>query len=996
MLCRLVIALPNAQRASSSQNATDKISRIELEMRPCSGRYPKPIFTSGLWEQFEHTLTKAFLSQPLVGNILISPEQKERLHTTAKNLLMNARTMTYSFDYGLDTFYSDILVLNTVLLLRNWSGDGDANCDYTGLWEYIFNQYALRYNEDFGGSLEYNIFKSAIKKSLCSHQRLFLQSGQKYYTSLLVHAISPKRMFYALFDQIFAFYSKTLNYQWYKDDPAFRAFAYTMKDRFEGKRSRMDEDIYIKSVQSSSAIQALFTHCPEYMIELVDKTVRDMDALVANGSIRETSYIDTLLINWYEKRSREERSAAKRERANAGTERVVTSFSSIRSVYRYDNEKVSLIIPSIRLGKKLDSEPRITIYRYQDDVMPYSEKLRYFGDYFCITSSKTIIPIEALLPDNAELIEPRVIISYADMDIYDSGSRLYRDAIVFGDDGGETVKRPNEEYVNLFMAICGNVQGVETAPDCNRKKLQSGYMYRILIDDGTILNINGKALFPIEQVVSELTLSLSVAPVRYCKYVSGGSEYTIFKYPPTLGISSEIPLIEKRYRLTIDDTYQPLAGYQDDCRGRFSISLPSVTGIHELRIIDNTTQHPVYSLTYTVIESFSLGFDGIYYYDGFNENGCLDITDADGSNRYPYEIQQGQNSMLVPYGQGELSIDIPIFRCCLNGVVIFNEEEQTLWFEDIPMFSLLEIDAPRGYNCSIVIGQRTYESSRVEIGNEIRAKHDDDLEMVSVNIQKGDEPPRQINLFSIVFEPTFKSPPLLLESEELLWCAENNFIGDAKSEFEIHIYLGNKEVGKYSVHTTDEILQMKNPLVDGIYDYTILYKTSGFFAKYEELAKYQLWVGDNDLFRFNDHAIIVTEAIIDNERFKLKPASGIITKLRYIGELGLNGEALHYPCYEGFLQYKYEGNMWPYATRDYERNGVSREQVNPIKLWLINDYTISLRNPTDAGLYVKRSWESITDRVPVRRINKEYVENDYDNPDYYSFKVITISEVENV
>ena len=147
-------------------------------------------------------------------------------------------------------------------------------------------------------------------------------------------------------------------------------------------------------------------------------------------------------------------------------------------------------------------------------------------------------------------------------------------------------------------------------------------------------------------------------------------------------------------------------------------------------------------------------------------------------------------------------------------------------------------------------------------------------------------------------------------------------------------------------------------------------------------------MGNPALFRFDNLAIIVAEAIIDNERFQLKLSSGIITELQYLGELSLNGESLHYPCYEGLLQYKHEGILRPYATKEYEHNGTFRERVNPVKLWIINDYIISLRAPSDDGLYVNKRWSSITDRTPPRGFCENYC-----NPDYYSFKIISQMEV---
>ena len=92
------------------------------------------------------------------------------------------------------------------------------------------------------------------------------------------------------------------------------------------------------------------------------------------------------------------------------------------------------------------------------------------------------------------------------------------------------------------------------------------------------------------------------------------------------------------------------------------------------------------------------------------------------------------------------------------------------------------------------------------------------------------------------------------------------------------------------------------------------------------------------------------------------------------------------------MLYKHDGRLRPYATADYERNGKHHEQVNPVKVWVINEFTISLRTPADDGLYVHKGWKSITDRKPPNKTMGLSADNWF-NPDYYHYKVIAQSEV---
>ena len=880
--------------------------------------------------------------------------------------------------------------------MRNWNdvddGNGDGNED-PKFWEYICNQYALPYDdESFANSHAYKIFRMAINKSLKRHNRLQATSGQKYYTTLLIHAFAPKARFYALFEQIFAFYAATLNYQYVKSDPAFRAFIRAMKLRFESGRAGLEDNVYIKSVQSSSAIRTLFVHCPEYMRTFVERVVCSVDCLVATGMIPEASHLDTLLLGWWESRGRAERAVAKKERSSAGTVRVITEFSNIRVAYRCESGRISLVIPPIRLGEKTDAQPWITIYRHPDDNAPYSEKLGYYGDYFCITSRTAAIALNAIMPENAQRIEPRVVISIGDQVIHDSRSRLYRDFIAFDDSGGERSKRPDREYINLFIAAQGALHGEETSPDYAATPCEGGLLYRVLIDEKTFIRVNAENLFPVERMVSDLTLNISVAPVMNCRYLTGQQECTIFTTPATLTITSENEYVEKQYGLVIDGTPCPLGQYGDRSDRSFRIALPHDKDVHELRIMEHATQQRIYTLHYVVMEDFSLRFNGFYLFDNFSENGFLEISDYRGTSCYPYEILPEKDVMLVPYGEDDLAVELPVLSCHLDGETLSVNDGKIFWYHDIAMSALLEVHVPRGYSGTVVIGQRTFSTTKVELGNEIRANRYAGVEGVGIILRKGNQPPIQIKLFDIAFEPQFKFAPLRAENQNLLWCVEDNYIGDKDSQFKLLIRHRGDEVGSYRVGKDDDIISLDAPLDDGIYEYTVYEKAPGFFSQFEEILDSQFTMGDPAQFKFDDLAVIVTEAILDNERIRLRPASGIITKLQYVGERGLNGEALHYPCYEGYLQFRHDGLLHTYAVKEYERGGILREQINPIRLWLINDYTISLRSPLDDGLYVNKKWESITDRVPVRQADQTI----YCNPDYYSFKIITGSEVEHV
>ena len=356
--------------------------QIEEVMQPRSGSYS---VKGSLSEVLSPLLTEAFFSQPLLGNINPSHEQREYLHGYARNVLDRAIKNNWT---DLPYFESDIVTLETVLLLRNYDRE-----DETAFWEFICKQYGIFYDrKSFSGSITYRLFRDAVTNCFRKHKRLFADSGKRYYTSLLTHALAPKRKFFTLFEQIYHFYIKSLKYQFIEDDTAFTAFSSAMKKRFDGDVKNVEENVYIKSLQSSSAIKLLFSKCPCYMSLFVKNIVRDIDMLVSTEDFDDASYVAKLLKTWNEKRSSEIRTSDRKERLRVGSDLVETDFRRIGSFFQLINDKVALIIPKIRLGEKSENLPEISIY--QDDRLVYKERLRWFGDPLCITSEKTEIPID--------------------------------------------------------------------------------------------------------------------------------------------------------------------------------------------------------------------------------------------------------------------------------------------------------------------------------------------------------------------------------------------------------------------------------------------------------------------------------------------------------------------------------------------------------------------------------------------------------------------------
>jgi len=276
-------------------------------------------------------------SETLVGNVQMTDEEARLLQSYATDKLKRA-IINRSSILGQDNL---LVFLSMVTLLRDWKSESDD--DEKMFWPYVFECFAIPHEDGKSSANEYayKVFREVI-----STIKVRAGAGHKYYTTSLLHAFSPKSAFFALFDQIFKFYEKTLNWQYDKGDEIFLKFAQAMKERFESNVRH--DDVYIKALQSSSAVKLLFTMYTNIGAEFVEQAVSLIEKLVDSQYVVRNSYIEQILNEWWQKHSREEQLRSRRTRADS--ERVVSDVKKLRARYEYDKKSIQLVIPPIRIG----------------------------------------------------------------------------------------------------------------------------------------------------------------------------------------------------------------------------------------------------------------------------------------------------------------------------------------------------------------------------------------------------------------------------------------------------------------------------------------------------------------------------------------------------------------------------------------------------------------------------------------------------------------------
>jgi hypothetical protein len=306
-----------------------------------------------------------------------------------------------------------------------------------------------------------------------------------------------------------------------------------MKKRIDGGAKDTKDFVYIKTLYSSSAIKLLFKTVPYYMRYFVRDIVKGIDALVSKGNFDENTYIASLLKAWYEKRGYESRMQDRNNKRNASLNYVETDFQRIHLSYqlKQNDSKVVLTIPSIRLGEQLDTSPQIILC--WNSVEIYREDLRWFGDPYCITSVKTEIDLDTLRYTNKERVDIEAIIRYGENDIYKSGNKLFRDALVFDEHGIEMRNPPVGGDIFYLYATMTSVvdERIEDSPQCVALSSKA-QLYRVMMGADTQLIVNGVSLFPTVIKSGDLQIEIKIPKMEAAIYVYEGLEYEIFIEPP--------------------------------------------------------------------------------------------------------------------------------------------------------------------------------------------------------------------------------------------------------------------------------------------------------------------------------------------------------------------------------------------------------------------------------------------------------------------------------
>ncbi len=878
-----------------------------------------------------------------------------------------------------------VLTVSTVQLAKAWSSE-IRDEDGTSFWKHIFLQFG--FNPENSPAAEQRVyagFRHAIKTTLTHYHRyLAPKTTMRYYTSLMLHAVAPVQSIENLLDILFDFYVKNLDFQYQPEDPVYRTLVRGMQARWTDTAKA--ESFQLRSSEVMSGLKTLFLERPGFMAHICETLVRKLDGLLRGKPLETRDRWDVLLKNWYEKKSRTERTSLQGQKRAHRTEFVATTADRIYLQYAMESGLVGIVVPRIRLTEIGDTRPLLTLYQGPREI--WRETLSVTGNDLSLTTRRRFLPLSETDLDWDRPLELCGEVEYLGEILYTSGSRLFREYLLFDAGGNERSVRSGTAY--LFAGACCNVEFAEY--DAVLQENHPGQLYRIALSQVGTVTIDGTELFADEQRAGTVRLYPTVAPVRGISALQGGKRYRVFDRVFEMTMHLPEGANSLRYQLLLDGTQLPC---EAESEGRLRVPLDSTPNApHIVRVVDLVQNLIVKEIDYMLFTGLSYRLNKAFYMDTEEQAAAVLSHNSEERELKLTRIRGTDIAQTVTDYDGiSYEIDLPTIHCSFGAESAFALPER-LWKGNVDKTVLSQLRLPPGWTGALWLGLRALSPDATgffEIGNHLWADASDDSEMpLWLNLHTPDGKQERLLLTQVVLRPSFVEPPFEIDGD-LLWAPEGRFFGDPNARF--RVILSGKSVHIFELGSARENLRGERELEHGYYHYEIYLKTGGLFSRVVEkkLLDGEILYGNEQEFRYQGKEFHLSSALYWNferdclELQSVGPGAAILTRLSYLGESIPSGETIALPEYEAALCFEMpDGRRIPFNARE---DSVEYELVNPVRVWIVNERRLILRTVTEDALYFDTGNASLMNRRPERVMSRMAQRLRLQTPDYYDYEV---------
>lgn len=893
---------------------------------------------------------------PLAGEQILSDEQLAELILEGKRVFQNSILVAKQPVSIMD---EQVLAYSAIYLTQQFDEETDEN----RLWDYIFER--LGYDSTKPGAPSFNAvytrFRDILKATIIKNNRFFSNEGQKYYNTLRIHALSPAWSIEHLLNILYGFYDRNLEAQYIPRDSAFLALAENISSRWEKEQDTVDE-LRLRSDSLASSFKMLFRYRPLYMAAICDALTEKMDALLKGDRtcIRGDNRWDHLLLEWYNKKTNEDKQRMIEKRQRASRERVATKKEQIRPEYRNTGEEIYIYVPRIRL-QEITSRPMIKLYQGGREIAQHS--MSVFGDDLCLTTRELQLPLSYNSRINwDEPLQFAIKVFCGEKEIYESADILYRTCILLHPDGGEIKSfQYGMEPVLLLTDRKRSVEIIDKQ-DNSYQLSHDGKLY-YLAPSASMVEVEGNDI-----VVGKDKRSVQwffSKPFLEDVFVENSQvRYHVFDSAPKLQLFLPENKQPQQYYLQFGTEKRSLAAFQSEGQ-RVSVMLPKAARLlQSVSVVEFATGKTILQLPYIVLPEFRCQFDRPYYKDS-GESGTVKIRIGGTTTTTDFTLIAGQKEIVVPLGEGtDCVIKVPKLEISFAMENAFGLPD-LYWNENCDTGDLIRVTCPNKIDATVFLGGTVVPELRkgrvFEAGNIIRSStlKNCDSQPLWLLLRTNGIVLERFLITHIAYQAQMTKTPVVISDREIDWIPEDCFIGPDDAEFFVKLKNDREGPWTYRTKLKKQRLERNFPCRDGEYPYEIwqIGKKS-FFQQQPDRKLFEgtVTVGDPNRFKYDGQELRLRTVRLWNDNagkeltFPIRDGNAILHQLYYLGceEAPEIGEP--FPTYEAVLQF--ETTYGKRISFNYNEDSEDYELINPVKIWIIDENRLLLETKTGDPILV--------------------------------------------
>ena len=930
-------------------------------------------------------INRIYASQPLLGNAILTKQQKSALYDYAKG----AFDKQFIDCKPLTSIEQKALVLETIYALQTRdSEDTDDEGLQAKMWCYIFKHFCGYTLESNSAEYQryYHYFCKAIEATMISTKHLLVPSEangvhyQRYYNTLLIHALAPVDTINRFISLLFDFYAASLDYQYIPDDPAFKLLVNAIKAQWN---DRFDSEVAVRSINATASLKTLLELCPLYSRKFCEYTIQKFDGIISGYGVHNQfeptrSRIDALIDQWFQQRSLLQRKEAQSSRSHHRNDRVAIHKSDIHASYELIENNAYIVLPKIRFEETIcafiagGNRPKVVISI--DGKELHTDDMKIFGEQI-YTSREYHFLLEQAAGSSFHF-SVKILIGEDNQEIYNSERTLYREFILLSCSSGREIRniqKMDSDTAYLFVPTESNVDFEDDADNIYEVNCSFAQKFALNINDLHVLTINGTELYADETAKNHTRIRITPEKVRSASILCAEDTYPVHSEVENICIELAEEADEKQYQVQLDDTVLPLPVFSN-CKAQY---LPSMAnpGPHKIKVIDLLDGRTVCFYHYFIIPQFTCTFDNPVYWNEGKVISVQTFDAVDGVRSFTFYVDPGSAFLQISdFREGAtLCLDIPVVQASLRQndmhTNLFALETKDVWVDDLKSDTFLRVDCPKGWVHRVFLGTDELVCSRnmYEVGNFLQAyRAKSGQQPLVLRLEKQNAQSMIYMLLSIHFTPFFRQCPVIYEKGTLYWEVEGNFIGSKSQDFRLYLYDTEKELYRYSLIYKNEKVEKNLSLDDGIYRFVVTgIKSNVFHEEETELYTGQLVVGNPYDFKYRNAVLILKSASCwDQENggyiiLGLRESNTRIIGLTYIDTSDVPFEEVgECPHYRGILQFwNSRRESWTPFCSDSEKKEF--ELINPVDIWLINEHFLSMYSVTKDAVYIDSNHKGI-------------------------------------